>query len=358
MSTEVHDLIEGPITCHCWNRDRTKLALSPNNNLVHIYANQGGRWQLESVLKEHDHRIMGMDWAPTSNRLVTCGADRNAYVWTHDGKEWKPSLVVLRINRAATCVKWSPLENKFAVGSGARSISICHFEQEHDWWVSKHIKKPIRSTVLTLDWHPNNVLLACGCADFKARVFSAYIKDVDEKPESTCWGKKMTLGTLMMEFASPAVGSGGWVHGVSFSPSGNKLAWVSHDSIVCVVNQETNNVSFEKTKELPFLSCQFTSETNLIVAGHGCFPAMFKHDNDKVAFSNKLERAGEKKDSGGLKAMDKFKRLDKQATTSTETKLETTHQNGITQISIFKKGANVEKIATTGVDGKMVIWKV
>ena len=75
-------------------------------------------------------------------------------------------------------------------------------------WVSKHIKKPIRSTVLTLDWHPNNVLLACGCADFKARVFSAYIKDVDEKPESTCWGKKMTLGTLMMEFASPAVGSG------------------------------------------------------------------------------------------------------------------------------------------------------
>ena len=38
-----------------------------------------------------------------------------------------------------------------------------------------------------------------------------------------------------------------------------------------------------------------------ISQGHGCFPAMFKHDNDKVAFSNKLEQAGEKKDSGGLK---------------------------------------------------------
>ena len=24
------------------------------------------------------------------------------------GKEWKPTLVILRINRAATCVKWSP----------------------------------------------------------------------------------------------------------------------------------------------------------------------------------------------------------------------------------------------------------
>ena len=34
-----------------------------------------------------------------------------------------------RINRAATCVKWSPEENKFAVGSGARLISVCYFEQ-------------------------------------------------------------------------------------------------------------------------------------------------------------------------------------------------------------------------------------
>ena len=36
-------------------------------------------------------------------------------------------------------------------------------------WVSKHIKKPIRSTVLSLDWHPNNYLLAVGSTDFKAR---------------------------------------------------------------------------------------------------------------------------------------------------------------------------------------------
>jgi actin related protein 2/3 complex subunit 1A/1B len=40
------------------------------------------------------------------------------------------------------------IENKFAVGSGARLISVCYFEKENDWWVSKHIKKPIRSTVV------------------------------------------------------------------------------------------------------------------------------------------------------------------------------------------------------------------
>lgn len=30
--------------------------------------------------------------------------------------------------------------------------------------------------------------------------------------------------------------TGGWVHGVSFSASGNKLAWVGHDSSVSVAD--------------------------------------------------------------------------------------------------------------------------
>lgn len=77
--------------------------------------------------------LPGIDWAPESNRLVTCGTDRNAYVWTLKGNVWKPTLVILRINRAARCVKWSPKENKFAVGSGSRLISVCYFEQENDW---------------------------------------------------------------------------------------------------------------------------------------------------------------------------------------------------------------------------------
>lgn len=76
--------------------------------------------------------------------------------------------MLLRINRAATHVRWyflltrSPKEDKFAVASGARLIAVCYFEEEHNWWVSKHLKKPIRSTVLSVDWHPENILLAAG----------------------------------------------------------------------------------------------------------------------------------------------------------------------------------------------------
>lgn len=57
-------------------------------------------------------------------------------------------------------------------------VSVCYYEKENDWWVAKQIKKPLRSTVTSLDWHPNNILLAMGACDFKARVFSAYIKEV------------------------------------------------------------------------------------------------------------------------------------------------------------------------------------
>uniref|UniRef100_A0A2K6ESE6 Actin related protein 2/3 complex subunit 1A n=1 Tax=Propithecus coquereli TaxID=379532 RepID=A0A2K6ESE6_PROCO len=199
-----------PITSALWRKPRVL-----NNHEVHIYKKNGSQWVKAHELKEHNGHITGTDWAPKSDCIVTCGADCNAYVWSQKDGVWKPTLVILRINRAATFVKWSPLENKFAVGSEAWLISVCYFESENDWWVSKHIKKPICSTVLSLDWHPNTVLLVAGSCDFKCRVFSAYIKEVDEKPASTPWGSKMPFGQLMSEFGGSGIG--GWVHGVSFS---------------------------------------------------------------------------------------------------------------------------------------------
>jgi actin related protein 2/3 complex subunit 1A/1B len=127
--------------------------------------------------------ITSIDWAPKTNRIVTCSQDRNAYVWNYDqsSQTWQPTLVLLRINRAATFARWSSKENKFAVASGANCISICYFEAGNNWWVSEHIRKPIKSTVLSIDWHPNGVLIASGTVDFKARVFSAFIKGIEEK---------------------------------------------------------------------------------------------------------------------------------------------------------------------------------
>eukprot|EP00918_Siedleckia_nematoides_P097777 GHVU01214179.1.p1 GENE.GHVU01214179.1~~GHVU01214179.1.p1 ORF type:complete len:372 (+),score=31.59 GHVU01214179.1:158-1273(+) len=358
MPPETHSFGIVPITVHAWNRDRTQLAISPNNHEVQIYRKVSNRWELASTLTEHVQRVTGIDWAANSNRIVTCGADRNAYVWTEQGGHWKPTLVILRINRAATCVKWSPQENKFAVGSGARLISVCYFEQENDWWVSKHLKKPLRSTVTSLDWHPNNILLSAGSSDFKARVFSAYIKEVEPKPEATAWGKKMTFGNLMQEFSS---GGGGWVHSIAFSSSGNRLAWVGHDSSVSVVDGGNGmTMSTIKTEHLPFLSCIWLTENSLVTAGHDCCPMLFNYSGN-VTFVSRLE---ENKQAGGgqkFSAMKHFKSLDSRATTVEDnaTDLRFTHQNTITQVALHSGDkSQVAKFSTTGVDGQMCVWDV
>ena len=57
--------------------------------------------------------------------------------------------------------------------------------------------------------------------------------------------------------------------------------------------------------------------------------------------------------------MDKFKGLDKRATTggSEDTQLNSTHQNAVTQICVHSGAReNVSKFSTIGVDGQLVIW--
>eukprot|EP00128_Syssomonas_multiformis_P018607 Colp12_sorted_trinity150504_noHs@19934 len=348
-----------PVSCHAWNKDRTMLAVSPNTNEIEIYIKEGKEWVLQTTLKEHDQVVTGLDWAPNSNRLVSCGQDRSAYVWSLVDGRWKPTLVLLRINRAATHVKWSPNEDKFAVASGARLISVCYFEKEQDWWVSKHIKKPIRSTVLSLDWHPNNVLIAAGASDFKTYVFSGYLKEIEERPSPTVWGSKMPFGQLMAELDS----QGGWVHDVKFSPSGDKIAWVGHNASFSVaVGGGAVQTLF--TKELPYRAVLWLNESSVVAAGHDCTPVLFQADGSgNWSQKEKLEVKKEKK-AAASSAFNKFKQLDSRAQTTTEgesneTVLTSVHQNAISQLSVHTGDRNnVLKFTSTGVDGILTIWDV
>lgn len=349
-----------PISCHAWSGDGTNIAMSHNNKEVKVYRENAGKWAETATLDQHDLRVTGIDWAPKTNRIVTCSADRNAYVWNllPDGT-WKQNLVLLRINRAATCVKWSPEENKFAVGSGARLISVCYFEQENDWWVAKHIKKPIRSTITTLDWHPNNVLLAAGSSGFKVRVFSGYVKDIEPKPSSTPWGAKMPFAHMLAEFSN-SINAGGWVHSVSFSADGNKLAWVGHDSSISVADATRDMATHKlKTQFLPLLSCVWIGPNSIVAAGHGCVPMLFKVDGSgQVAFVSKLEEDKKAESNSKFSARAMFQSRDKLGVSDVaDTILNTTHQNQISCIQIQNGDkANANKISTSAGDGKMVVW--
>ena len=220
-------LVPQGIACHSYNKDRTRelvlgyclqsnrislnpytwrrvdIALSPNNNELVIY---GGcefaisSWKEKYRLGEHDMNISCIDWSHVTNQIVTCGHDRNAFVWTFNEGEakWEPSLVILRIEHAALHCRWSPNGKKFAVTSSSKCVQVCHYESDNKWWVSKQIKKPHKSSVLCVAWHPNNQLLITGAADFKCRLFSAYA------PGNEATGRGPDYGT---EQNIPFVGS-------------------------------------------------------------------------------------------------------------------------------------------------------
>ncbi|KAF9454603.1 actin-related protein ARPC3 [Macrolepiota fuliginosa MF-IS2] len=383
MPPEVFTLAQIPITAHAFSANRKELAASLNSNDVRLYTRNGSEWTPTETLSEHDKLITSIDWAPRSNRIVTASQDRNAYVWTEtpdpeSGKLiWKPTLVLLRINRAATHVRWSPLENKFAVASGARAIAVCSFDEESNWWVAKHIKKPIRSTVLSVDWHPNNVLLAAGSADMKARVFSGYIKEVDERPAPSVWGSKLPFNTVCGEFSSPA---GGWVHAVGFSPSGDILAFASHDSSITVVYPSGPAIFTIRLPSLPLVALSWISEESIVAAGHDCKPLVYAGSEQGWQEVGTLDDASSSKASEGPRsgfggsggvgrlktgAFATFRDADTRgqstlggaSSVSSDTKLNTIHQNTITSVRPYEEhGGYVTKVSTTGVDGTLVIW--
>ena len=113
------------------------------------------------------------------------------------------------------------------------------------------------------------MLIAAGSSDFKARVFSGWVKEIEkEKPTPTPWGAKMPFGELMGEFSTSQFG-GGWVHSVAFSPSGNQLLFVAHDSSVTVVDPTSGTQARITTRDLPYRCAAWLSDTNIVVAGAG-----------------------------------------------------------------------------------------
>lgn len=111
--------------------------------------------------------------------------DRNAYVWISDGKgKWKPTLAALRISKGASCIAWNNNGTKFTAGSSDGSIVVGHFEEEHDWWLCKHLKVNTENTITSIAWHPNGIDILAGSIDGTVIITSGHIKNVDKKYEN------------------------------------------------------------------------------------------------------------------------------------------------------------------------------
>ncbi|ABN67883.2 component of the ARP2-3 complex [Scheffersomyces stipitis CBS 6054] len=368
-----------PIKDHVFSPDHSLLAVTKDTK-VEIYsintANLAAKPKLFTVLAGHDKTVTSVDISPDGSRILTCSQDRNALVWEYDGaaNEYKPTLVLLRINRAATVCKWSPDGQKFAVGSSDRIIAVCYYEAENNWWVSKHLKKPLKSTITCLSWHQNGVLLASGSTDGHVRVFSAFIKGLDEKPEPSPWGSKLPFQTLCGDFIND---TGAWIHGVAFSPDGNSLAFASHDSSIGVIYPEgeglpPKSIINVKTNYLPFKSLAYLTNNKIVVGGHNCNLIVFEGDETEWRESRVIESqkdltkeapsTGDDEDEeiSSHQALNMFKQMDlkgrvnKPSANSGGNRLSTTHQNTISSVKVFSGN----QVSTSGIDGKIVIFNV
>ena len=357
------------ISCHAWNRDRSQVAICPNSNVIEIY--EVSSWKLLFSLKEHDLLVSGIDWDGVNNRIVSCSHDRNAFVWTYQPSSngepsvWKPALVILRLDRAAMDVKWDLQGTRFAVGSCSKVIPVCTYDAENDWWVSRHIKKKIKSTVTCVAFHPkNSQVLAAGSSDFKCRVFSTYSADVDGSEvtdvKSAPFNSPVEFGDMYCEFSAL-----GWVNAIAWSPSGDILSFTSHDSTIHFINVASESHAVPQTIKFPDLPLQcllFTSESVLLGGGHDFNLTVYESHGSTWSFKQKLDQKKETADTvvsaggstggiGAARALFQSKTKTGQDSKAEGDTLWTKHENAITGMSLGE-----ESVLTSSLDGKIVIW--
>lgn len=364
--------LQDSLTVHSWNQDGSQIAISDNSSRVLIYETKKSedftKWELKHTLTEHSGFVSAIDWCHATNKIVTSGHDRNAYVWTFNDGVWNPELVILRINRAATDVKWSPNGLKFAVASGAKCVPVCTYDEGSNWWISKTVRKH-KSTVLSVAWSPNSKFIVTGCSDNKARVASAFIKGLDSKdedgfgeifPENT-----YKFGEILAEYDDARA----WVNSVAWSPNGFRIAFAGHGSTVHFVQLLAGaapSVSTVHHNGLPFMKIDFLSDNALVGVGWDCNPAIFgaagSDADPKWEFKQLLDKA-EKKSTAA--ASSKFAAAQKLFVDSTkkgiskdadETVLDTLHQNTIIDVVPYSGSAGT--VTTTSLDGTIRFWNL
>jgi actin related protein 2/3 complex subunit 1A/1B len=348
------------IITHAWNADHSQIAIAPNSDEIWIYETKNSDdpadWVKIHTLAEHDGFVSGLDWCGATNTIVSCGHDRNAYVWDYEDGKWNPGLVILRISRAATSVHWSPDGNKFAVTSGAKCVPVCKFEEKNDFWVSNHIKKGYKSTVTCLAWCINNKFIVTGSTDFKARIHSAYMEGLDAPEDDgfgEIWPEQHKFGACLFTFNQARA----WVNAVAWSPSGFRIAFTGHGGTVhvCQIGEEMATEDIN-TPFLPYSDIQFLSDDVIVAGGFGMNPGLYHNDGGWAFVANvdKAEQKKEQKKQGKRAAFAKFQGMSKRGTAKKQKQaFHTLHQNAITSIGLT---STASKFLTTGLDGRVQFW--
>lgn len=280
------DLVDAPITCHAWNQDNTMLAMCPNTSDLLIYKVTGKKFELLYTLTEHTQVISSVDWCYVNNKIVTCSHDRNAYVWTFNekAKTWTPELVILRLKRAATYVRWAPDASKFLVATGTNKVRICTYDQGENMWKSRTINHN-KPTGLVCELMPDGVHFIVSSTDRRTYYLTMDEDEAAEKAKEGAKKDKKGKADKKPIYTIDSFQAQGWANCCAVSPSGKWMAYSSQDAYIRFVKKEELNVDKPpmhtlNINGLPLLSMAFLSETCLIGAGFDCQPRLFYLDGD------------------------------------------------------------------------------
>lgn len=362
MSKKSAKLEKEPIRSFAWSPSRDQMCAAVDDKVcIYDCKNKDPRkWTKLHSLDAHKMTVSCVDWSG-SNQIVSCSHDRNAFVWTHDqaSDQYRPKLVILRIDRAANMVKWSPDGKKFAIASSDKKVPICHFSTEQNFWISAMIKKH-KSTVLCLDWHPNNQLIVTGACDFRCRIFCAYVDKVDTEQDNGPFEGKLDeeceFGDMICEFTAK-----GWIEAVAWSPSGKRLVYASHDSSLTIIDFSKDEWAQQhiKLECLPLRDVKFVSDTRILAVGYDFLPYLcdFDADKDEWCFGDALDQGAAKKKTV-KSAHSIWQQRTKLGQDGAEATLSSKHDNTICCLQQKSVTADKAVFTSSGLDGRIYEWKV
>lgn len=136
-----------------------------------------------------------------------------------------------------------------------------------------------------------------------------------------------------------------------------------HDSTVTIMDTHSGVPTVLKLRELPLCDLVWVNENTLVGAGHNNFPRTFiKNQQQRWVVGKNLDEqkaTGPAKTTGTRAAFNMFQSKVETGQNSARSTLKTKHQNFVNCVQGSAGSAgNYSAVSTTGLDGKLIIWKM
>jgi WD40 repeat protein len=149
-----------PVYSVCWSpKESHKLVSNGNNGSLMVWDWKNSETQAKEI-EIHKKEILTIDWNTNGKSLLTSGIDRRIFIY--DTSDWTPVCKLPIIHKDyVRAVKWRD-ETYFASCSDDGKVAIWSWSNNACVKIYEYI---FDVPVLSLAWHPNLYILACGLRD-------------------------------------------------------------------------------------------------------------------------------------------------------------------------------------------------